>query len=173
MINLFLSIGGIIVTVAIFVAGQLLVRIFLDPINEQRKAIGKLAFYLCAYPNTKESKLTVRGAPQQPDPKDLQKLAGELVSTMYTIPLYRLFESLHLVESGAKIREASLLLLEWRTIVGELSPKMVGLNQRMQFCADKLRKLIDVKNWLADFNEQQLLSASVIDLIPMEIEKPA
>jgi hypothetical protein len=82
--------------VIVFVAGQLAQRFILEPIQEQRKIIGEIAFSLLFHANVSDmAELSNAGLVQLEEPKEvvktLRSLAGRLRSTLYTIPFYDTF----------------------------------------------------------------------------------
>ena len=78
--------------VVVFVGGQIVQRFVLEPIQDQRKVIGEIAYVLLYHGNvgryvpfeSQQSRDDVAAA--------LRRLAGELRATRATIPAYRRLE---------------------------------------------------------------------------------
>ena len=98
----------------VFVLGQIAQRFFIEPIQEQRRVIGEIAFVVLYHANVGSMS----------PPKDrleasstLRRLSGQLRSTLWTVPCYRLFQSLGLVESREHVLTASTGLIGWSNSV--------------------------------------------------------
>jgi hypothetical protein len=94
--------------VSVFVLGQIVIKFFIEPIHEQRKAIGKasdtLIFYAGYYSVPKQDFT-------QPDREEAQiktrELSTLLLSTTQVIPWYRIFEFFCIVRKEQQIIAAS------------------------------------------------------------------
>lgn len=116
--------GGVIV----YVMGQFTSKFLLEPIYEQKKAIGKVINFLIFYAN-------IYSSPRKIDPGDavpkiteeaaveLRKVATELMARSVVIPFYRIFEILHLIISKEDIVDAH------RSLIG-LSNSVISGNSK-------------------------------------------
>jgi len=94
--------------VSVFVLGQIIIKFFIEPIHEQRKAIGKacdtLIFY-AGYYSVPKRDFT------QPDREEAQiktrELSTLLLSTTQIIPWYGIFELFRIVRKEQQIIAAS------------------------------------------------------------------
>lgn len=113
--------------VIVFVAGQLAQRFILEPIQEQRKIIGEIAFSLLFHANVSDmAELANAGLVQLEEPKEvvktLRSLAGRLRSTLYTIPFYDTFARLGFVLSKDAVKSASRSLVGWSNSIHSGDP---------------------------------------------------
>src|SRR4051812_41961606 len=81
--------------VLVFVAGQFIQRFLLEPIQEQRKAIGEVVFNLTFLGNVDNAAvrqerelLSTRIVDADDAAKTLRTLAGQLRASLWTIPCY-------------------------------------------------------------------------------------
>src|SRR5258707_6752233 len=98
--------------VLVFVVGQLLQRFFLEPIQEQRKTIGEIAFCLLFYANVmdmgaRENQRLVKIEEPIESVKTLRGLASRLRATLWTVPFYKSFARLRIVPDEKSIMSAS------------------------------------------------------------------
>lgn len=106
--------------VLVFVVGQFAQRFFLEPIQEQRKVIGEIAYSLLFHANAMDVSRYERDGIkllQVEDPieviKTLRSLAGKLRASLWTIPFYNLFAKLKIVPKETDILSASQNLVGW------------------------------------------------------------
>ncbi len=106
--------------VLVFVFGQLTQRFMLEPILEQRKIIGQIAYSLLFHANVMDvSRFEREGQKlvQVQEPLDavrtLRDLAGKLRATLWTIPCYGLLANLRVVPKRKAIMAASSGLVGW------------------------------------------------------------
>ena len=99
----------------VFVFGQALQRFVLEPIQEQARVIGRVAFALLAYAELSPE----RDRPEKLEESSaaLRDLAGHLRASLRVIPCYRLFATLRLVQSRARVVDATQELLCWSQAV--------------------------------------------------------
>jgi hypothetical protein len=88
----------------VFVLGQIVQRFFLEPMQEQKRIIGEIAFAVLYYGNVS---IMANKERQEEAVFHLRKLAGQLRATLWTVPWYRLFESLRMVEKRENVLTAS------------------------------------------------------------------
>jgi hypothetical protein len=116
--------------IGVFVAGQLLQRIVVEPLQELRKTIGKIAHALTFYanfmhyqPSPFEGGGGVGKPPEQMEEASLEirRLASDLRAISLVIPAYRVFALLRCVPSQDKIDVASSNLIGWSNSLGRPS----------------------------------------------------
>lgn len=78
-------IGGVL----IFVLGQILLNLFIEPIQELRYHIGKIAGSLVFYANVYGNPGVTAEQEQRNASDELRKLASELIARTAVVPLYR------------------------------------------------------------------------------------
>jgi hypothetical protein len=125
--------------VLVFVAGQFLQRFLLEPIQEQRKIIGEIAFSLLFYANVmdmsaRENKGLVRLEEPVEIVKTLRGLASRLRATLWTIPCYKLFAKLGIVPDEDSVMAASQSLAGWSNSIHHGDPSV-----HRKVIAEKLR----------------------------------
>ncbi|SRR6266481_2321759 len=115
--------------VLVFVVGQFIQRFFLEPIQDQRKIIGEIAFALVFYENIMDvSERRKSSIPllELEDPivvaKNIRRLASQLRATLYTIPFYGLFSLLRLVPKASALSSASTSLVGWSNSIHSGNP---------------------------------------------------
>jgi hypothetical protein len=95
--------------ITVFVLGQIIQKWVVEPIQEQRRAIGELIYQLAYYCSQHEGYSF-----------DLQKEArqkfractSQLIQSTATIPVYRFFSLLHLVPSLSTIADVTLNMIK-------------------------------------------------------------
>jgi hypothetical protein len=79
----------------VFVLGQFTQRLCIEPIQEQKRVIGEIAYLLDYYGNV--ASVAQAGLAEEAS-RELRRLAGELRSTLRTVLGYRFFAFLGVVE---------------------------------------------------------------------------
>jgi hypothetical protein len=79
----------------VFVLGQFTQRLCIEPIQEQKRVIGEIAYLLDYYGNV--ASVAKTGLAEEAS-RELRRLAGELRSTLRTVLGYRVFAFLGVVE---------------------------------------------------------------------------
>jgi hypothetical protein len=130
----------------VYVLGQWILRFIIEPMQEQRKTIGEVAFNLTFLANVgtlAHVKFEGERVSSAADPAEacttLRKLASQLRSSLYTIPCYRFLEIMRLVRKREAIMQASTGLIGWSNSIssGDRGP-------HRDWVAEALR--IDVKS---------------------------
>jgi hypothetical protein len=96
--------------VLVLVLGQVLQKFFLEPILEQKRLIGEIAFALTYYANispSREQEEIIKAH------TELRTLASKLRSTMWTIPLYVPLSFFRILHRKWRIQQASQGLIGW------------------------------------------------------------
>lgn len=115
--------------ILVFVLGQLLQKLFIEPIQEQRKTIGEIAHSIVFYANIRDigqrrkDNLTLL---ELEDPitvsKNLRKLAAQLRSSLYSIPLYQCFSYVRLIPKQEAVLKSSQSLIGWSNSIYDSNP---------------------------------------------------
>jgi hypothetical protein len=115
--------------VLVFIAGQGLQHFLLDPVQEQRKTIGEVAFALLMFANVADvAAIRAEGLPvlELIDPTEvirtLRTLAARLQQSLYVIPAYRFLAVLHVVPRQPRILKAMASLVAWSNMVHSGQP---------------------------------------------------
>jgi hypothetical protein len=107
---LFTVLGGVIV----FVVGQFVQRFLLEPIQDQRRVTGEIAFVLLYHGNVGRFQ---NEAHRNEVGMELRRLAGELRATRSKIPFYRLLEKTGWIPTTGSVIKASSGLVGWSNAV--------------------------------------------------------
>jgi len=107
-----------------FVVGQIIQKLFIEPIQEQRKIIGRIAYALTYWVNISELDTpqqiellepwqTQRAEKVKEAAHAVRELASDLRASIKTIPWYGLMEKLRFVVSRRDIGLVTYLLIQW------------------------------------------------------------
>ena len=117
--------------VCVLVIGQIIQRFFLEPIQEQRKAIGEIAYNLTFLANVgslahvqHEGTRISSAADPVEAAQTLRKLASHLRASLNTIPFYDALASVSHMPKRSSVLKASSGLIGWANSIfgGERSP---------------------------------------------------
>jgi len=98
----------------VFVLGQIAQRFFIEPIQEQKRVVGEIAHAVLYYASVGgTSPPEIRVEAQQ----KLRDLSARLNATLWTVPLYRFFESRGWVEKRENVNAAMTGLVGWSNSV--------------------------------------------------------
>ncbi len=107
--------------VLVFVIGQIIVRIFIEPLQEQRGVIGRIAHALIFYhgiskdaPGDRPTREQVAAAQTA-----LRGLAADLRSTLTCLPWYRGFSIVRLAYSQKTVKQVAYRLMRWELFMSE------------------------------------------------------
>lgn len=111
--------------ILVLVAGEILKRFIIDPIQEQKRVIGEISLALVVYQDLKDvDRRRRRGDHRVPSPEEITKiedklrlLAGQLQATIWTIPFYDFLSERGWVKSKERIINASKSLYEWAGLI--------------------------------------------------------
>lgn len=115
--------------VVVFVAGQSLQRFILEPLQDQRKTVGDIAFALLVYGNVGQIR-QLHAAGEQlvlaADPPEvvrtIRSLGGRLQQSLYTIPFYDFWAGLRLVPPKTDVLQAISHLTAWSNSIFDGQP---------------------------------------------------
>jgi hypothetical protein len=96
----------------VFVLGQFTQRLCIEPIQEQKRVIGEIAYLLDYYGNVES---VAKAGLTEEASRELRRLAGELRATLRTVLGYRVFALLRFVEKSDKVMTATTEL-KWVTL---------------------------------------------------------
>lgn len=105
--------------VLVFVIGQIAVKSFIEPIQEQRRVIGEIAFILTYYGNIEGVLSFLKDDPErwqevyQEAHQKIRSLAGELRRSLTVIPIYWLLSLFGIVRRKRNIIRVSASLIGW------------------------------------------------------------
>jgi hypothetical protein len=113
----------------VFVAGQAAQRFLLEPVQEQRKTIGEVAFALLMFANVGNvAEIRAKGLPvlELVDlvevVRRLRELAARLQQSLYAIPAYKLLALLRLVLTRSRVLKATAFLIAWSNSIHSGQP---------------------------------------------------
>jgi hypothetical protein len=108
-------------TVFTFVIGQLIQRIFIEPLHEQRRVIGRIAHALTFYRGICEDGPPPRATPERvADVRSaLRALAADLRSTLTGLPWYSAFSCVRLALPRVTIKQVAYRLMRWELFMSE------------------------------------------------------
>ena len=133
--SLLTIIGGALVVVA----GQVVQKWYIEPVQDLQKTIGEVGSAVLVYSNTADSH--INEDLQTEASQALRKLSGDLLGKRRVIAHYRFFERLGILPAQRNIREAAQGLI--------LMSNSVGSHSFESF--DKGRDLIKEALWLDDY----------------------
>jgi len=93
----------------VFVLGQFTQRLCIEPIQEQKRVIGEIAYLLDYYRDV--ASVAKAGLAEEAS-RELRRLAGELRSSLRTVLWYRFFEYFGVVEKSDKVMTTTTELKE-------------------------------------------------------------
>ena len=97
--------------VFVFVAGQVVVKFFIEPIHAQRKTIGEIVDFISFHAPDLAGGLPEGGAEAKKVSDDLKRLATRLRSDTHVIPWYGFWALLRVVPSRKRVADASSALI--------------------------------------------------------------
>ena len=109
--SLFASLSTILPATLVFVLGQIVMRFVLEPIQEQARTVGRIAFCLLAYADLSPDKHKIDRLDEAS--RALRELAAQLRASRRVVPLYPLFDFLRCVISKPVLLESSAALIHW------------------------------------------------------------
>jgi hypothetical protein len=147
---------GAILGILSFVLGQLIEKMFIEPIQAQRQIVGKIAhamtYWLTAYEQKSlPQPLIAEHEKHLKEASDaIRHLAAELRASITTIPLYGLMEKLPFVVSRHDIKFIGYLLMQWQLRMdSQVIALIVKELQRMlktEIKSEQADK--DIQNWV-------------------------
>lgn len=96
----------VITGVLVFVVGQIIVKLFIEPAHEQSKIIGEIYFALTYYSNIYVNPGRGKDEILEKTSDAFKKYGSQLKGATYAIRLYKLWESLGLVQIESNVKEA-------------------------------------------------------------------
>lgn len=111
--------------ILVLMIGQILQKWIMEPLQEQRKLIGEIAFALVFYANFSEVKPKEELETAQ---REIRSLASKFRATLWTIPFYGLFALFKIVPKRKDVLSASSGLIGMSNSLRERG-RMEHLNQ--------------------------------------------
>jgi len=93
--------------VLVFVVGQLVAKFFIDPIYEQAKAIGGVAYSLIFYANVYANPGQAPTEVADKASEILRQHASELMAKTHAVPWYSLWEFIQIIPQQGHVKQAS------------------------------------------------------------------
>ena len=130
--------------VSVFVIGQLIVKLAIEPIHEYRKLCGEIADALIFYANV-SVRYTNTGMPkelQEEAQRTYRRLAGQLYARAHVIRLYPVWAFVRLVPRRKDLAQASSSLIGLSNNVFDQS--VDGFKAKDKY-RDDIKKLLDLE----------------------------
>jgi hypothetical protein len=134
-----------LLAVLVFVITESLLKLLLEPIQEQRRLIGEVASALTVYEKSYTLRIgaTTFGAPKEEAveaDRALRELAGRLRGSLWSVPAYDAFALLRLVRKLADVVAAANALQMWYSqLPGEVSNEQVAhIKECQKIIAERL-----------------------------------
>ena len=127
------AVGAIVPATMIFVIGQILTRFVLEPIQDQARTVGRVAFCLLAYADLDPNCQKIERLDEAS--RTLRELAAQLRASRRVIPGYPFFSLIRFVISKRVLLESSAALIHWSNEV---------YNGNTRVYRDRLAKLLKV-----------------------------
>jgi len=154
----------ILTAVAVFVIGQILQRMFIEPILEQRKIVARIAHATTLYENAwlfSGGPNVATGAFDNDRPEAtlaidaIRLLASDLRASETPIPLYALLERIGLVVPRRDIGFVSHLLLAWQANLKQEMSKRArkAIQKRLKIDFGEAASATEVEQWMKDNND--------------------
>jgi hypothetical protein len=105
------AVSAIAPATAIFVIGQILTRFVLEPIQEQARTVGRIAFCLLAYADLDPESHKIERLDEAS--RALRELAAQLRASRRVIPGYTFLALIRCVISKRVLLESSAALIHW------------------------------------------------------------
>jgi|WetSurMetagenome_2_1015567.scaffolds.fasta_scaffold55703_2 hypothetical protein len=108
-------------TVFTFVAGRLIEHIFIEPVHEQRRVIGRIAHALTFYRDITEDGPQPRATPERVANvrSELRALAADLRSTLTVLPWYSAFSCVRLALPRETVKKVADRLMHWELFMSK------------------------------------------------------
>ena len=97
--------------VFVFVIGQTILKLFVEPWQKQRECIAKIAHHLLLYANVYSNPGVGTPEANSEASMETRKLASELIASCHRIPFYKFLASMKLLPAIEKILEVQKHLI--------------------------------------------------------------
>ncbi len=149
---LYTSIGTIIGGIIIYVFGQWISKFIIEPIQEQKRAIGRLIDFLIYYANVYSNPRKIE--PGDAVPKlseqaavDLRKVASELMARTLAIPCYRFLAIIRLTIPKKKI------IIAHRNLIGISNSIFSGDRKENKISREKIAEALGCQEIFQPYGE--------------------
>ena len=133
--------------VIIFVLGQLVVSLIIEPAQNLRRTIAAISHALVERANVIQDGGLSTKAVMDETSAELRKLSSQLQSRFYMVPLYRITASVFRLPAAEKIRAASGALIGLSNSIVQSRESVYKINaKRVQIVCDSLGIYLDEEN---------------------------
>jgi len=133
--------------VIIFVLGQLVVSLIIEPAQNLRRTIAAISHALIERANVIQDGGLSTKAVMDETSAELRKLSSQLQSRFYMVPLYRITASVFRLPAAEKIRAASGALIGLSNSIVQSRESVYKINaKRVQIVCDSLGIYLDEEN---------------------------
>lgn len=136
--TIFLTIISGVVT---FVLGQIVLKLFIEPVHDFRRTVADIALALIEYANIYLNPGVSGIEAEKQASADLRKLASRLNAQMYLIPCYRFTSKVFRLPSGDKVTEVASNLIGLSNGLSKSSSDLISANVQR---ANKIHELLGI-----------------------------
>jgi len=127
--------------VVIFVLGQFLLKLLVEPVQEFKKTIADVALALIQYSNVYANPGVAGNEVEKRSSEELRRLSSRLNAQMYLIPCYRITANIFGLPSRDKVVDATSNLIGLSNGVFESTSNLVLVNVKR---SDKIRDALGI-----------------------------
>lgn len=124
-----------------FVLGQLIIKLFIDPVHDFRRAIADIALALIEYANVYANPGVAGSETEKKASEELRRLSSRLNAQMYLILYYRITGKIFGLPSREKVVDAASNLIGLSNGVFRSASDLVLVNVER---ADKIRDVLGI-----------------------------
>lgn len=161
MVNLFLTIFS---GVTIYVLGQIIVKMFIEPVQEMKKTIARIKMDTHRYSHIIVNSSVIEESDKKETSEILRNLSAELIAHIELIPRYKNTAKLFGLPGQKKVTDASVNLIALSNWINY--PDNTHLGQRkIGYILDNFQKLQENLNFQVD--QESRLDAETIKNLKM------
>jgi len=124
-----------------FVLGQLVIKLFVDPVHDFRKSVADIALALIEHANVYANPGVAGSEVEKKVSEELRRLSSRLNAQMYLIPCYPITARVFGLPSRKKVVDAASNLIGLSNGVFQSASNLVLVNVEK---ADKIRKALGI-----------------------------
>jgi hypothetical protein len=124
-----------------FVLGQLIIKLFVDPVHDFRRVIADIALVLIEYANVYANPGVAGSEIEKKVSEDLRRLSSRLNAQTYLIPCYSITAKVFGLPSRNKVLDATSNLIGLSNAVFKSASDLVLVNVER---ADKIRNTLGI-----------------------------
>lgn len=145
---------------AVFVFGQLILKLLIEPINEFKKCISKIAYDLILYANVFANPTNLSNPKMSDSCQIMRQNSSTLHASLYLVPAYDCIYKLFSLPKKSDIIEATKCLIALSNGHDNVLENQGILNRyKMQQIKQNLGIIIQDGEWLDPKNEQKFIKA--------------